>query len=175
MHEIVFAHEIISFINVNVFIIETSRIFVIIFVISLKIFKFFDFREIRFRYRNDLLYYIFDFDSKRLCMFAIMKIEIFRQIHDFTNYDDFMRMYDKLRNFIYVYLMIKHFKIYIIYCSKYQINQIKRHFVYDEFTFIILFAIFFYTIIMNFIIKLSFNRNMKMLFTITCKFSKKFC
>ena len=92
--------------------------------------------------------------------------------YDFTHYDDFMRTYDKLRNFIYVYSMIKYFKIYIIYCSKCQINQIKRHFVYDEFTFIISSTIFFHIIIIKFIVKLSFNRDINVLFTITCKFFK---
>ena len=163
-NEIVFENEI-TFINAIVF---------TFIVVSLKIYEFFDFRDVRFRYKNDLLYYIFDFvDSKRLCIFAIMKTEIFQQIHDFTHYDDFIRTYDRLRNFIYVHSIIKRFKIYIIHDSKCQINQIKRHFVYDEFTFIISFAIFFHTIVMNFIVKLSFNRDMNILFTITCKFSKK--
>ena len=172
VHETTFAHEII-FTNeikfVNVFIIEIKFAFVITF----EIYELFDFRDVRFRYRNDLLYYIFDFDSKRLCIFAIMKIEIFRQIYDFTHYENFMRTYNRLRNFIYVHSMIKHFKIYIIHCSKCQINQIKRHFAYDEFTFIILSTIFFHTITMNFIVKLLFNRDMNVLFTITCKFFKK--
>ena len=125
------------------------------------------------RYKNDLLYYTSDFDSKRLCIFAIMKIEMFRQAHDFTHHNDFMRTYDRLRNSVYVHSMIKHFKTYIIYCSKCLINQIKRHFAYNELTLIMSFAIFFHTIVMNFIVKLSFNRNMNVLLTITCKFSKK--
>ena len=163
-NEIVFENEI-TFINAIVF---------TFIVVSLKIYEFFDFRDVRFRYKNDLLYYIFDFvDSKRLCIFAIMKTEIFQQIHDFTHHGDFMRTYDRLRNSIYVHSMIKRFKIYIIHCSKCQINQIKRYFAYDEFTFIMSFAIFFYTIVMNFIVKLSFSRDMNVLFTITCKFSKK--
>ena len=102
-----------------------------------------------------------------------MKIEIFRQVHNFTHHDDFMRTYDRLRNFIYVHSMIKHFKTYIIYCSNCQINQIKRHFIYDELTLIMLSTILFHTITMNFIVKLSFSRDMNVLLTITCKFSKK--
>ena len=121
VHETTSAHEVI-FTNetrfVNVFIIETT----FAFVVTSEIYEFFDSREVRFRYRNDLLYYIFDFDSKRLCILAVMKTEIFRQTHDFTHHDDFMRTYDKLRNSIYVHSMIKHFKIYIAHCSKCQIN-----------------------------------------------------
>ena len=183
-NEIIVSHEIIftsititneiTFINAIVFIIEITFAFVITFAnISLKIYEFFDFRDVRFRYKNDLLYYISDFDSKRLCIFAVMKTEIFQQVHDFTHHDDFMRTYDRLRNSIYVHSMIKHLKIYIAHCSKCQINQIKRHFVYDELTFIISSAIFFHTIVMNFIVKLSFSRDMNVLFTITCKFFKK--
>ena len=195
---ITFAHEAIATnettsINAIVSIIETTRTTVIVFTVDVasfivsifqrnsnaktsheKTYELFDSRDVRFRYKNDLLYYIFDFvDSERLCISAIMKTEIFRQVHDLTHHDDFMRTYDKLRNSIYVHSMIKHFKIYIIHCSKCQINQIKRHFVYDELTLIMLSTISFHTIVMNFIVKLSFSRDMNVLLTITCKFSKK--
>ena len=173
-HEVTFANELIVSISQRSSNIEISRISVVTFAVaSLKIYELFDFRDVRFRYRNDLLYYIFDFDSKRLCIFAIMKTEVFRQIHDFTHHDDFMRTYDRLRNSIYVHSMIKHFKIYIVHCSECQINQIKRHSTYDEFTSIVSFAIFFHTIVMNFIVRLSLSRDMNVLLTITCKFSKK--
>ena len=102
-----------------------------------------------------------------------MKIEVFRQAHDLTHHDDFMRTYDRLRNSIYVHSMIKHFKIYIAHCSECQINQIKRHSTYDELTSIISFAILFHTIVMNFIVRLSLSRDMNVLLTITCKFFKK--
>ena len=153
---------------------ETSRISVAIFATSLKTYEFFDLREVRFRYRNDLLYYISGLDSKRLCILAAMKTEIFQQTHDFTHHDDFMRTYDRLRNSIYVHSMIKHFKIYITHCSKCQINQIKRHSIYDELTLIVSSTILFHTIAMDFIVRLSFSRSMNVLLTITCKFSKKF-
>ena len=168
-HEITSAHETISTIEITFAFVVAS----VVAITSLKTYEFSDSREVRFRYKNDLLYYIFDFDSKRLCIFAIMKIEVFQQVHDFTHHDDFMRTYDKLRNFVYVHSMIKHLKTYLIYCSKCQINQIKRHFAYDELTLIMSFAILFYIIVMNFIVKLSLNRDMNVLLTITCKFSKK--
>ena len=102
-----------------------------------------------------------------------MKTEMFRQAHDFTHHDDFMRTYDRLRNSIYVHSMIKHLKVYIAHCLECQINQIKRHLAYDELTFIVSSTISFHTIVMNFIVKLSFSRDMNVLLTITCKFSKK--
>ena len=172
-HEVTITNEVTST-RAAVFTIEITFAFVVTFAnTSLKIYELSDSREVRFRYRNDLLYYTSDFDSKRLCILAVMKTEIFRQAHDFTHHDDFMRTYDKLRNSIYVHSMIKHFKTYIVHCSKCQINQTKRHFVYDEFTSIVSSAIFFHTIIMNFIVKLSLSRDMNVLLTITCKFFKK--
>ena len=136
--------------------------------------KLSDSRDIRFRHKNDLLYFIFDlFDSERLCISKIMKTKIFRQAHDLTHHDDFMRTYDRLRHFIYVRFMIKRLKIYIAHCSKCQINQIKRHSIYDELTSIISSAISFHIIIMNFIITLSLSRDFDVLLIITCKFSKK--
>ena len=140
---------------------------------SSEVFEFSDSRNIRFRYKNDLLYFTFDLDFERLCIFKILKIKIFRQTHDFIHHDDFMRIYDRLRHFIYVRFMIKRLKIYIIHCSNCQVNQIKRHFIYDELILIMSSAIFFHIIVINFIVKLSFSRDMNVLFIITCKFSKK--
>ena len=161
-----------SITSVTIEAIATSAITSVV-VITFEIYELFDSRDVRFRYRNDLLYYTFDFDSKRLCIFVVMKTEMFRQIHDFTHHENFMRTYDRLRNSIYVHSMIKHFKIYIIHCSECQINQIKRHSIYDELIFIVSSTIFFHTIVMNFIVKLSFSRDMNVLFIITCKFTKK--
>ena len=139
-----------------------------------KTYELFDSRDVRFRYKNDLLYYTSDLaDSERLCIFAAMKTEVFRQAHDLTHHDDFMRTYDRLRNSIYVHSMIKHLKTYIAHCSNCQINQTKRHSAYDELTSIVSSTIFFHTIAMNFIVRLSLNRDMNVLLTITCKFFKK--
>ena len=140
---------------------------------SSEVFEFFDSRNIRFRYKDDLLYFTFDLDFERLCIFEILEIKIFRQTHDLIHHDDFMRIYDRLRHFIYVRFMIKRLKIYIVHCSNCQINQIKRHFIYDEFILIMSSVIFFHIIAMNFIVKLSLSRDMNVLFIITCKFSKK--
>ena len=140
---------------------------------SSEAFELFDSRDIRFRYKDDLLYFTFGLNFERLCISEILEIKIFRQTHDFIHHDDFMRIYDRLRHFIYVRFMIKRLKIYIIHCSNCQINQIKRHSIYDEFILIMSSAIFFHTIVMNFIVRLSLSRGMNVLLIITCKFSKK--
>ena len=64
--------------------------------------------------------------------------------------------------------------IYIVYCLDCQLNQIKRHSIYDEFISIIIFAISFHTIIINFIIVLSEIKNGYNIFLIViCKFIKR--
>ena len=136
--------------------------------------KFFNFRDIRFRYKNGLLYFIFDLiDLKRLYISKFIKTKIFRQIHDLTHHNNFIKIYDKLQHFIYVRFMIKRFKIYITHCSKYQINQIKRYSIYNKLNSIVSSIIFFHTIVMNFIIALLFNKKFDVLLIIICKFSKK--
>ena len=82
-------------------------------------------------------------------------------------------IYNRFRHFIYIYRLIKHLKIYIIYYSKCQLNQIKRYFDYEKFNLIINLTILFYIIIINFVIVLSFNRDYNIFFTIIYKFIKR--
>ena len=131
-------------------------------------------RDIKFRYKNDLLYFTSNLiDSERLCISKFIKTEIFRQIHDFTHYNNFIKIYDKLRHFIYVRFIIKRFKTYITHCSKCQINHIKLYSVYNELNSIMSLIISFHTIVMNFIIALLFSKKFDVLLIIICKFSKK--
>ena len=66
--------------------------------------------------------------KNRLCISKVIKQKIFRMIHDFNNHENFYRTYDKLINSIYVRHLTKRLRIYIEHCSKWQIHQIKRHF-----------------------------------------------
>ena len=102
-----------------------------------------------------------------------MKKKIFKQTHDVTYHDEFIRIYDRFCHFIYCRRLIKHLKIYIIYCSNCQRNQTKRHSIYEKLNSIVTFAILFHIIIMNFIMILSFNRDKNVLFIIICKFIKR--
>ena len=130
--------------------------------------------KIRFKHRNDLIYYIIENGREWLCVLNFMKQKIFIMIHDFIHYDDFHRIYDKIASSVYIYHLFKHFRIYIVHCSNCQFNQIKKHFVYDELTLMIILIISFYIITMNFIITLSKNKKKyNMLLTIICKFSKR--
>ena len=130
-------------------------------------------RDIRFNHRDKLLYFIVENEQKRFCISKIIKEKIFKQIHDVTYYNEFMRIYDRFCHFIYCRRLIKHLKIYIIYCSNCQRNQTKRYSIYEELNSIVTFAILFHTIIINFIMTLSFNRDKNILFIIICKFIKR--
>ena len=94
-------------------------------------------------------------------------------IHDFNNHDDFHKTYDKLINFVYVKHLIKRFRVYIKHCSKCQINQTKRHFLYDSLQSIDTFVVFFHIITIDFILILSMMNDMNCVFIVTCKFNKK--
>ena len=60
------------------------------------------FRDIRFKLRNHLIYYTFNENKKRLCILTIIKQKFFRLIHDFNNHDDFHYTYDRIINSIYI-------------------------------------------------------------------------
>ena len=105
--------------------------------------------DLRFKYRNDLIYFIAENDRERFCISISLKQKIFQLIHDQTHHEDFHRTYDRIVFFVYIYQLFKRFRTYIAHCSNCQLNQIKRHFIYDEFTSIITSSIFFYTVSMN--------------------------
>ena len=60
-------------------------------------------RDIRFRLKNELVYYIFKTERKdRFCISAFMKQKIFRVAHDLNSHSGFYRIYDRLVNFVYI-------------------------------------------------------------------------
>ena len=132
-------------------------------------------RDIRFKLRNDLIYYTFEKNKKRLYISTIIKQKIFRLIHDLNNHDNFHRTYDRIINSIYIRQLIKRLHDYIDHCSKCQLNQTKRHFFYEFLQSIFISSIFFHIINIDFILILS-NTNSKKLnnaMIVTCKFIKK--
>ena len=130
-------------------------------------------RDIKFRLRNDLIYYVFEEEKNRLCISEIMKHEIFQMIHDLNNHENFHRAYDRLINFVYVRHLTKRLRIYIEHCSQCQLNQIKRHSLYDSLQSINTSMIFFHTLTINFIFALLIVDDMNCALTAICKCSKK--
>ena len=132
-------------------------------------------RDIRFKLRESLIYYASNENKKRLCVSIAMKQEIFKITHDLNNHDDFHRIYDKIVNSMYFKQFTKRLRNYIKHCSKCQLNQIKRHLLYESLQFIITSTISFHTLIIDFILKLSFmnSNDMNCIMTMTNKFTKK--
>ena len=71
--------------------------------------------------------------------------------------------------------MTRQLRDYLKYCSKCQINRIKRHQSHDSLQFILSSIIFFHTFSLNFILALSMSRveQFNVVMSITCKFTKR--
>ena len=137
-------------------------------------------RDIRFKLRNDLIYYTFDENKKRLCVSTILEQKILRLTHDFNNHNDFYRIYDKITNSMYIRQLIKRLHDYIDHCSKCQLNQTKRHSFYEFLQSIFISSISFHIINIDFILILSIiiskktnSKKLNNAMIITCKFTKK--
>jgi hypothetical protein len=100
--------------------------------------------------------------------------EIFRMIHDEYDYIDFYRVYDRIRASLYLYKLIKGFRIYIEYCPEYRIYQIFRYKFYEILKSIISSFISFYIICGDFVLGLSVTTNdINTAFTFIDKFIKR--
>ena len=132
-------------------------------------------RDIRFKLRENLIYYASDENKKRLCVSIAMKQKIFKITHDLSSHDDFHRIYDKIINSMYIKQLTKRLRNYIKHCSKCQLNQIKRHSFYESLQFITTSAISFHTLAIDFILKLSSmsSNDMNCIMSMTNKFTKK--
>ena len=52
--------------------------------------------DLRFKYRNDLIYFTAENDRERFCISASLKQKVFQLIHDQTHHEDFHRIYDRI-------------------------------------------------------------------------------
>ena len=128
--------------------------------------------EIRFKYRNELLYYInFDDGRERLCIPAIMKQQIFHLTHDQQHHGEYHRIYERIVSSVYIRHLTKHLRAYIDHCPICAINQTKRHKSYDSLVSIDRPNVPFHIIAMNFVVALS--GELDSLLIITNKFSKR--
>ena len=57
-------------------------------------------RDIRFNHRDELLYFVVENEQKRFCVFETIKEKFFKQTHNVTSLDEFMRIYNRLYYFI---------------------------------------------------------------------------
>jgi hypothetical protein len=124
---------------------------------------------------DDLIYYE-NFSNSRqyLCIPKNFEKKIFRIIYNEYDYINFYRAYDRIRASLYLYRLIKRFRTYIEYCSKYRIYQTFRYKFYGALKSIISPFIPFYIIYGDFVLELPVTVNdINIAFTLINKFIKR--
>ena len=58
--------------------------------------------DIRFKIRNNMIYYIFGDDRERLYIFYFIKKKIFYITYNLLNYNEFFKIYNRFLRFIYI-------------------------------------------------------------------------
>lgn len=112
--------------------------------------------------------------TSRLCISWFLKKRVYVLIHDDNHHCDFHRAYVRIFESFYIKHLIKRFRKYIKFCRQCIEDQITRHAFYEEFHFIKTLALFFHTIIIDFIFVLSkISTGLDFVFIITNKFFKK--
>ena len=109
--------------------------------------------DIVFEINDELIYHVDE--RRRLCISAACEQKIFRMTHDENQHSDRHRCYQKIIDILYVFRLNRKLRLYIEHCSSCQLNQIKRHRLYEKLISIFSSSRSFHTIIMNFIVELS--------------------
>jgi hypothetical protein len=125
--------------------------------------------EIDFLLKNNLLFHVKD--RKRFCISFNCESEIFELAHDKNNHFEHNKVYAKLVNHVYFSKLSRKIRQYIKHCSACELNQIKRHAIYDELMLIFFSTISFRILTMNFIATLSKKMNTTLI--VTCKTFKR--
>ena len=112
--------------------------------------------EIDFQLIDDFIYYVKS-DQSRLCISKNCIHDVFKLAHDDNFHVDHHRAYDRLKT-IYIRRLFRRFINYIRHCSSCQLNQIKRHKLYEELTSISIFNMSYHTISIDFVLVL-FKQN----------------
>ena len=127
--------------------------------------------EIDFELKDDLLYHKTD-NKLRLCISKVLKKNIFKLTHDDNQHAEITRFYARIVESLYILKLFRKLKAYLTHCSTCQLNQIKRHKLYEKLISIICSTISFHTIAINFILTIS-KKNYDTLLIIICKYSKR--
>ena len=59
--------------------------------------------NLRFKYRNDLIYFIIKNNHERFCISTSLKQKIFQFVYNQTHYNEFYKTYDRIVFFVYIY------------------------------------------------------------------------
>ena len=90
------------------------------------------FSDIDFRLIDDLIYYVKDNNSSRLCVFVNSEQNVMKLTHDKNSHVEHHRIYARIVKFVYIRHLSRKLIVYIKHCSFCQLNQTKRHQSYDE-------------------------------------------
>ena len=127
--------------------------------------------DINFLFWNDLIYQLKN-DRERFCLSTFLKLNVFVIVHDQTSHINFHRCHQRIFETLYFYQLAKRLRLYIRKCYACQLNQTRRHLLYDELMSIITFNTSFHIIIMNFILNFFICRDMNCFLIFICKISK---
>ena len=109
--------------------------------------------DIVFEIDDELIYHI---DERRhLCISAACEQKVFRMTHDENQHSGRHRCYQRIVDTLYVFRLSRKLRLYIEHCSSCQLNQIKRHRLYEKLISIFSSSKSFHIIIMNFVVELS--------------------
>ena len=133
--------------------------------------------DLRFRYRDELIYYVseLDDDRERLCIPKQLVGEIFALAHDRLEHADFHKTYDRIVTSFFIKKLTRKLQTYVAHCSQCQIHRTVKHFSYDSLRLIQSLSILFHTMTMDFILALSVTivDEYDVMLTVICKFIKR--
>ena len=109
--------------------------------------------DIAFEMNDELIYHVDE--RRRLCISAACEQKIFRMTHDENQHSSRHRCYQRIIDTFYVFRLNRKLRLYIEHCSSCQLNQIKRHRLYEKLISIFSSSKSFHIIIMNFVVELS--------------------
>ena len=116
------------------------------------------------------------FIFRRLCISNAVVKDVLEIVHDDSNdHLEYAKCYEQIVSTWYIRDLTRQLRDYLKYCSKCQINRIRRHQSHDSLQFILSSIIFFHTFNLNFIFALSISRveQFNVVMSITCKFTKR--
>ena len=127
--------------------------------------------EIDFELSDDLIYYTSN-NVRRLCISRSLEKKVFRLTHDDTHFE-VHRCFQLISKTLYISRLLRKLRTYVKHCSSCQVNQTKRHRLYEELMSISISntSRSFHTMTMNFIVVLS--EKYDCLLIITNKFSRR--
>lgn len=82
--------------------------------------------EIKFTYKNRLLYYT-DEEYNQLVISKSLLTKVFHLVHNENSHAKLHWSYQKLMESVYVHCLVHHLKKYLQHCPTCQVNQTKRH------------------------------------------------